>query len=74
MCLHQSSPLRRREDTPGTLSLVMELWEPRAHRHPAVSASPLLERNAAPCPPNLPAARKGAHPGSARRPPAARSL
>lgn len=49
MCLHQSSPLRRREDAPGTLSLVMSFGrepEPRAHRHPAVSASPLAAAGA----------------------------
>lgn len=39
MCLHQSSPLRRREDAPGTLSLVMSFGSLGRSRHPTVSAS-----------------------------------
>lgn len=50
MCLHQSSPLRRREDAPGTLSLVMSFGSRGRSRHPAVSASPAAgaERNSLP--------------------------
>lgn len=74
MCLHQSSPLRRREDAPGTLSLVMSFGSRGHSRHPAVSASLAAGTERSSLPASPPAARNGAYPGSAKKPPAARSL